>query len=211
MSAAQETDERPVEIADSRASLEPPAAPPASPESSGDATQGLNPAGDSLVEVTHRIAGDNAATASARAAEATGGSKLEAREHCETVSDWAWTAGDRRFLFVVSLVVLLLATIHWARMSGWGRRPIEIHRLPERSFEFRVEINSATWVEWMQLEGIGEVLARRIVEDRETRGPFRSIDDLDRVPGLGAKTIAVIRPWLDCEGCAAEAEPLRDQ
>jgi competence protein ComEA len=106
------------------------------------------------------------------------------------------TPGDRRFLWVVGGIIVLLACAYWARLSGWGLREVEIDRLPERQFDFRVDVNRATWVEWMQLEGIGEVTARRIVEDRETRGPFRSIDDVDRVSGIGPKTMEAIRPWL---------------
>jgi competence protein ComEA len=83
--------------------------------------------------------------------------------------------------------------------SGWGVQPIEIERLPERSLEFQLEINRATWVEWMQLEGIGETLAHRIVADRETNGPFVSIEDIGRVKGIGPKTIEKIRPWLRVE------------
>ena len=78
-------------------------------------------------------------------------------------------------------------------------KPVEIDRLPERSLEFQLEINSATWVEWMQLEGIGETLAHRIVADRETSGPFSSIEDIERVKGIGPKTIDKIRPWLRVE------------
>lgn len=39
------------------------------------------------------------------------------------------------------------------------------------------------------LPGIGPVLARRIVEDRALHGEFASIDDLDRVRGIGPRTI----------------------
>jgi competence protein ComEA len=53
----------------------------------------------------------------------------------------------------------------------------------------------------MQLEGIGELLARRIEEDRKTNGPFASVDDLDRVPGIGTVTLDTIRPWLICSNC----------
>ena len=48
----------------------------------------------------------------------------------------------------------------------------------------------------MALRQIGEVLAKRIVEDRKQHGPFRSHDDLDRVYGIGRKTIDNIRPHL---------------
>lgn len=123
------------------------------------------------------------------------------------VSALGLTAGDRRFLWGVGIAIVLLGAVHWARLSGWGQREIEIARLPQRRFEFRVDVNRATWVEWMQLEGIGELTARRIVADREERGPFHSIDDVDRVPGIGPKTLAAIRPWLTCDSDPHSAGP----
>ena len=57
-------------------------------------------------------------------------------------------------------------------------------------------INAATWVEWKQFDGIGEKLADRIVADRKKNGPFESIDDLQRVKGIGPKTVARIREHL---------------
>jgi competence protein ComEA len=92
--------------------------------------------------------------------------------------------------------VLGLAGVHWARLSGWGTQPVEIERLPEREYEFRLEINAATWIEWVQLPDIGETLAKRIVADRERNGPFGSLEELDRVHGIGPKTIERLRPWL---------------
>ncbi len=39
------------------------------------------------------------------------------------------------------------------------------------------------------LPGVGPVLATRLVAVRRDRGPFRSWDDVDRVRGIGPKTI----------------------
>ncbi len=52
-----------------------------------------------------------------------------------------------------------------------------------------VRINVATETELQLLNGIGPALARRIVEDRSRRGPFRSADDLQRVSGIGPITV----------------------
>ena len=68
--------------------------------------------------------------------------------------------------------------------------------LGSRQLDFRIDVNSATWVEWGQLDGIGDTMARRIVADREENGPFRSIDELRRVKGIGPKTLERLRPWL---------------
>jgi competence protein ComEA len=48
-----------------------------------------------------------------------------------------------------------------------------------------VDLNSAPAEEIARLPRIGMSLAKRIVEDRVARGPFRGLEDLDRVPGVG--------------------------
>lgn len=104
--------------------------------------------------------------------------------------------GDQVFVALLLVVLVVLSSFYWVKLSGWGREPVEVERLDARRYDFRLEINSATWVEWAQLEGLGEVLARRVVADREKHGPFKSIDDLHRVNGIGPKKLAVLREWL---------------
>lgn len=52
-----------------------------------------------------------------------------------------------------------------------------------------LNLNSATKGELMDLPGIGEVLAQRIIDYRTREGAFRSITDLRRVKGFSAKKI----------------------
>ena len=53
-----------------------------------------------------------------------------------------------------------------------------------------LNVNRATAVELEGLPGIGSSLARRIVADREARGPFATIEELDRVAGIGPVLVA---------------------
>jgi len=52
-----------------------------------------------------------------------------------------------------------------------------------------ININTATATELQELPGIGPVLAQRIVDHRETRGHFASLDELSEVSGVGRATI----------------------
>jgi competence protein ComEA len=106
------------------------------------------------------------------------------------------TRADHLVLALLCAVALSLMIWHWARLSGWGMRPVEVERLNPASLDYRIDVNSATWVEWVQLDGIGETLAERIVADREAHGPFRNVDELRRVKGIGPKTLARIRKYL---------------
>jgi competence protein ComEA len=115
----------------------------------------------------------------------------------ETVESHFWlTRTDQVAFGLLSAAALVLLVVYWIRLSNWGTRTVEIERLPTRQYEFRIDANSATWVEWGQIQGIGDGLARRIVADREQNGPFRSVDDLTRVKGIGPKTLEHLRPWV---------------
>jgi competence protein ComEA len=60
----------------------------------------------------------------------------------------------------------------------------------------RVDPDRADAEDWERLPGIGPALAGRIIADREANGPFRSPEALLRVPGIGPRTLARIRPFL---------------
>lgn len=107
-----------------------------------------------------------------------------------------WRRSDQIVFGTLLIVMTVLMGIHWARMSRLGTQPIELERHEARTYEFKLDINSANWVEWAQLDGIGDQLARRIVADREANGPFKGVDDLNRVPGIGGKTLDKMRPWI---------------
>ncbi|MDF3053644.1 MAG: Helix-hairpin-helix DNA-binding class 1 [Geminicoccaceae bacterium] len=59
-----------------------------------------------------------------------------------------------------------------------------------------LNVNRATAVELEALPGIGPALARRIVADREARGPFATVQALDRVPGIGSALVARLGKWV---------------
>ena len=59
----------------------------------------------------------------------------------------------------------------------------------------RINVNTATLAELEALPGIGPVIARRIIEGR----PYRSVDDLDRIKGIGKKRLEEIRPLVTAE------------
>lgn len=62
--------------------------------------------------------------------------------------------------------------------------------------DMRIDLNSADEAQLDLLPGIGPSLAQRIVEDRERFGPFGSIDNLQRVSGIGPRTIERFRPHV---------------
>lgn len=56
---------------------------------------------------------------------------------------------------------------------------------PVASSSGLVNINTASAVELTSLPGIGEATAAKIVADRQANGPYKTIEDLKRVSGVG--------------------------
>ncbi len=56
----------------------------------------------------------------------------------------------------------------------------------------RINVNTATQEQLETLPSIGPKTAAALIEARQTQ-PFTSLDDLDRVPGIGEKTLAQLR------------------
>ena len=57
-----------------------------------------------------------------------------------------------------------------------------------------ININTATAAELELLPGIGPALAGRIIDYRTKHGPFKAVEELDHVSGIGPRTLAKIRP-----------------
>lgn len=67
---------------------------------------------------------------------------------------------------------------------------------PSRVAPAKININLATQAELETLPGIGPALASRIIAYRETNGPFRRIEDVKRVPGIGDKRFEELKDLI---------------
>lgn len=75
-------------------------------------------------------------------------------------------------------------------------RPATIRPADEALPPEPIDLNRAVTSDLMRLPGIGPVLATRIVESRDTHGPFGSLEDLRRVRGLHPRTLDRLRPLV---------------
>jgi len=103
------------------------------------------------------------------------------------------TFGEQ-WTLVASLLALTIA--YWMYHGGHRGGLIEIDRASPLEAKFLVDINRADWPEILQLPGLGKTLAQRVLAERQQNGPYRDLDELTRVDGIGVKTLEKIRPYL---------------
>ncbi len=99
---------------------------------------------------------------------------------------------------VIGLVAAAIGWAAWLRAgrvlvpaAGAGTAPQARSRWPD----MRIDLNTASPAELDVLPGIGPTLAERIAADRAVNGPFATVDELTRVPGVGERLVDGIRPF----------------
>ena len=94
---------------------------------------------------------------------------------------------------VLILFVALLLTAP-ALLAPRGSREIFTSKGPGKVT--KVNLNTATVKELERVPGIGHDLAQRIVDYRETHGPFHRVGDLLHVEGITREEFNRIRPYI---------------
>jgi competence ComEA-like helix-hairpin-helix protein len=120
----------------------------------------------------------------------------------------------RALLLIVSLGLAGQGVRWWATRPGEAPGQIELlAALPPRSplahrdsvlalarplgSGERIDADRATAGELARLPRVGLALAKTMVADRETKGPFGALEELDRVPGIGPGLLAAIGPHVE--------------
>lgn len=60
----------------------------------------------------------------------------------------------------------------------------------------KINVNRANEGDLQSIPGVGPSLAAKIIKDRESNGPFASVDDLTRVSGIGEKKLESMRGFI---------------
>ncbi len=120
--------------------------------------------------------------------------------------EWFLHRADQLAVALLVLAGLVSIVGWWVVHGGLSGQLVEFEQAPPRALRFLVDINQADAAELAQIPGVGERLAERIIAHRETHGPFRTHDELLKVPGIGRKTLQGMRPYLQPLPPAADSK-----
>jgi competence protein ComEA len=102
---------------------------------------------------------------------------------------------SRRALTAVALTVLLASAAIAAPATGSSSS--------KESPASPLDLNSASAEQLTEIPGIGKVMAQRIVEWRDQNGPYRRVEDLLKVKGIGEKSFQKLRPYVKVKSSKA--------
>jgi competence protein ComEA len=108
-----------------------------------------------------------------------------------------WPRAAQRVLFALAAGLFALGVVTVAREA---RLPVAVPVADDPRLDVRLDLNSASAADLETLPGIGKALAGRIETHRAAFGPFRSVDDLLKVPGIGEKLLKALRPYVTASG-----------
>ena len=122
-------------------------------------------------------------------------------------TDWALLAISLSFL-------LVLTAMYFSDQSRRDAGPYTIttaQAAPEPTApQVRpINLNTGDMDELTLLPGIGEVIARRIIDYREKHGPFQSIEEIMNVSGIGESTFADIKDQITVRASWVKGPPAR--
>jgi comEA protein len=102
----------------------------------------------------------------------------------------------RRMPILFFVFFLLLGLIFSASVAAKKKPPAQ-----------PVNINTANSEQLQQVPGIGPATADKILQMRKAYGPFKSVDDLLAIRGLGAKRLEKMRKYLTVGKAAVPKSP----
>lgn len=104
----------------------------------------------------------------------------------EFLTSW-WLLGT----VAVLIGVLSIAFNHWRKSQT-----IEFESHPPLDYQFELDINEASERELSLLPGLGPKLSKRILESRQMDGDYRSLEELERVRGIGRSRRLQLQAYL---------------
>jgi len=101
----------------------------------------------------------------------------------------------REILVLVILIAVLIALniVNYAKRERLKANTLVV----VEEIAVKIPINSAQTDELDVLPGIGPALAGRIVAYRKEHGPFKTVEDIKKVKGIGNKLFEKMLPFIE--------------
>lgn len=99
----------------------------------------------------------------------------------------------------IGMVMAVLGVVALAGLAPVALAAGEKAPAATEAMKAKVNLNTATAEQLGALPGVGEVTAKAILDFRQMNGPFKKVDDLLQVKGIGEKKLEAIRPLVTLE------------
>ena len=105
------------------------------------------------------------------------------------------TRHERYVLFAFIAIVFFGAWLDYA-FKHYPRFMNTMAWVKENRKALRVDLNQATLEDLVNIPGIGEVTAQRIIDYRRQQGAFSHLDQLKNIKGIGSKRFQELIPYF---------------
>ncbi|MCF7870205.1 MAG: helix-hairpin-helix domain-containing protein [Candidatus Omnitrophica bacterium] len=100
---------------------------------------------------------------------------------------------EKKVVIIIACVIFLGTLIRFFNLEV--NDTIVSHQPVSKQIQI-IDINKADSNKLQEISGIGPVLSLQIIEYREARGPFKTIDDLKKVKGIGKKKAKIMKNYI---------------
>ena len=108
---------------------------------------------------------------------------------------FTFTKQERVVLFSFVLIILFGSTLQYAFKKFPLLKDI-VNLIDSDKIYSKVDINTASFEELVNIPYIGEYTAANIIQYRRDRGPFETIEQIKNVKGIRDKNYSKFRPYL---------------
>lgn len=108
---------------------------------------------------------------------------------------FAFTKQERTSLLVFIAVIFCGAVLRYAFTKYLPLKDV-VNFIDSERVYFRMDLNTATVEELMELPYIGRYTAERIVQYRQQHGPFTAVEDVKNVKGIRDKNYGRFSMYL---------------
>lgn len=99
-------------------------------------------------------------------------------------------------MFFVLIVCACVLSGYFLNLYWMHDNVIDIDDAPFQHPAYVIDINQAEWPELANVPGLGESLAKAVIDYRMIHGDFESVEQLENVRGIGPSKLNSLRPYI---------------